>query len=33
MSVEFYKINFEEKENDQLNITVGIVSEFHLILR
>ena len=24
MSVEFYKINFEEKENDQINTTVGI---------
>ena len=25
MNSEFYKINFEEKENDQRNISVGIV--------
>ena len=28
MNLEFYKINFEEKENDQRNISVGIVRMF-----
>ena len=28
MNLEFYKINFEEKENDQRIISVGIVRMF-----